>query len=408
MTETAASGDAETEADAAAQAPPSETGAWRSLAGAMIGVAAFAVTATLSYPLLSLIMERAGWSAGWIGANAAMASIGMLCAPLLARAMARLGVETFVALCLLVCMATLATFPLLDAERPSGVAAMFATRFVFGAATAGVFFATEYWVVSAAPPALRGRVVAVYVTIVAAGFAAGPGVLLLSGVEGWPPFLWAIGLCAATLGAIWALRGRAPAVERRTAARGPWTFLRSDPAVLFGVALFGAMEFGSMGLLPIWGLALGFPEHMAVMLAAAAAFGGVLIQPAIGWAADRAPARPMLLGAALIAGVTIAAAAAAQSSATGVILLLILWGGAGAALYTLSLAALGARYRGAELADANAALIAGYGAGALLGPPLIGGAMDAAGPIGLPATLALLCAGYALIVGARMAQSARA
>jgi len=52
----------------------------------------------------------------------------------------------------------------------------------------------------------------------------------------------------------------------------------------------------------------------------------------------------------------------------------------------------GARFRGAELVGANAALIIAYGAGSLIGPSLGGIAMDLWNPEGLLAALALLFA----------------
>jgi predicted MFS family arabinose efflux permease len=50
----------------------------------------------------------------------------------------------------------------------------------------------------------------------------------------------------------------------------------------------------------------------------------------------------------------------------------------------------GERFRGAALVNVNAAIVIGYGLGALTGPVLGGAALDAWNPQGLPALLALL------------------
>ncbi|MEO1275565.1 MAG: hypothetical protein AAFV96_09280, partial [Pseudomonadota bacterium] len=56
------------------------------------------------------------------------------------------------------------------------------------------------------------------------------------------------------------------------------------------------------------------------------------------------------------------------------------WGGFGAGLYTVALTALGGRYSGVRLAEANAAVTMAYGLGALLSPGFFGFAMDSIAP----------------------------
>jgi hypothetical protein len=73
--------------------------------------------------------------------------------------------------------------------------------------------------------------------------------------------------------------------------------------------------------------------------------------------------------------------------------LLFVWGGIVGSLYAVGLAQLGARYRGAELASANAAYIMLYCTGTLVGPPLFGVSLDIA-PAGLFIALAVMLAAY--------------
>jgi predicted MFS family arabinose efflux permease len=86
----------------------------------------------------------------------------------------------------------------------------------------------------------------------------------------------------------------------------------------------------------------------------------------------------------------------------GFAILLLVWGGVAGALYTVGLAHLGARFSGSDLASANAAFVILYNVGLVIGPPLAGGGLDLYPPHGFAYALALLFAGYLVVVGTRM------
>ncbi len=88
----------------------------------------------------------------------------------------------------------------------------------------------------------------------------------------------------------------------------------------------------------------------------------------------------------------------------GIFVLLMVLGGLVAGLYTVGLAHLGSRFRGADLAQANAAFVVFYSIGLIVGPPLGGAGMDLWPPHGLPATLAVMFLIYVAVVLARMAR----
>ena len=89
--------------------------------------------------------------------------------------------------------------------------------------------------------------------------------------------------------------------------------------------------------------------------------------------------------------------------------LLVLLGGLMGGLYTLSLALVGERFRGADLTRANTAFVMTFQLGAIVGPPYAGALMHllgvAAFPLALVPPLALLAA--ALLGGARAAARRR-
>lgn len=111
--------------------------------------------------------------------------------------------------------------------------------------------------------------------------------------------------------------------------------------------------------------------------------GGVVLQFAIGWLADRMPRASLL--AAL--GVSLAAASAllgvtAQQPPLAFAAAFVL-GGVCLGFYAVGLAMLGERVAPGQLALANAAFLMTYEAGAIGGPLLGGAAMDIWQPHGL-------------------------
>ncbi|MEM9726568.1 MAG: hypothetical protein AAF909_14055, partial [Pseudomonadota bacterium] len=170
-------------------------GSWIALAP-IAAIALAGVVGGASAPLFALSLEEAGVGRGWIGLNAAIGSVAILVfgaasAPLLHR----FGLGPFLCLCLAVLALSLIGFKLLDGFFWACV-----WRFFVGAAFAGLFVGSEFWILSAAAPPERGRpeqggggrmgwAVAIYTGVLQASFTAGPALLLLTGSKGWPPYL---------------------------------------------------------------------------------------------------------------------------------------------------------------------------------------------------------------------------
>ena len=116
--------------------------------------------------------------------------------------------------------------------------------------------------------------------------------------------------------------------------------------------------------------------------------GALCLQMPIGWLADRVDRYRVLLacalgglGGCLLLPVAVDAGAWLWPA-------LFLWGGLFSGLYTVAMAIVGQRFRGADLVTANAAFGLLWGLGSLAGPPASGAAMDGRGPDGLVETLA--------------------
>lgn len=360
----------------------------------------FGISLAMSYPLFGLMLERAGTSGAMIGVNTMAAAVAMVAgAPVMPTMLRRFGIGPLMTGAALGLAVTMLAIPLYQ-----GFWYWTGLRLIFGFAGTVLFFASEYWIVATAPEMSRGRIIAVYALCVSGGFALGPLLLSLTGLEGFLPFAVAAGVMIAGLAPIlWGLRS-APTIDEDDppspfAAFG--VFL-TDPGVVFAVVLFGAIEFGAMALIAVWGVRSGLTEADAAILLSVFAFGAMILQMPLGWAADRFDRRWVLAVAAAGSAIAPLAMMAAGPSYWLMLGAVAFWGALSIGLYSVALTEMGARYRGARLAVANAAIILAYGIGALVSPVLFGWAMDAIPPDGLLLAAAAVALAYLALTLARM------
>jgi MFS family permease len=162
--------------------------------------------------------------------------------------------------------------------------------------------------------------------------------------------------------------------------------------LLLTVALLaGVLEMVPWSLMQVYAIDNQWSIRAAAFALPVFYWGQVLLTYPIGWIADHRPRRNVLLGTSAGALLCMAAMALlARSPALWVVVFLS--GGIATATYTLGLAILGQRFDARTLVSANAAFIACYGAGTVLGPPTVGALMDRFGPNALPAALGCVSA----------------
>lgn len=346
----------------------------------------------ISLPLLSILMNRMAVPDTVIGLNAATAALAtLICTPFVPYWLQRLGALRFLTLCMATAFVCLLAFKAFE-----NIWAWFVLRFISGAALAGLFVVSEVWINQLATEKNRGQMIALYAATLSAGFAVGPALLTVTGTQGWAPFL--AGAAIVALGALpLALaRGVAPRIEGER-SRSFRSMIFAAPAATLAAFVYGAAELGLFNFLAIYAVRTGHDEDYAPLLLSAVAAGNILCQYPIGWLADR------FRRSAVLAGCGIAGLAGALLLPFAIhnlyVLypLLFLWGGVVVGLYTVGLTMLGQRFRGPDLAAANAAYIMMYGMGTLVGPPLTGLGMDLWNPHGLAAVLAAIFALYLLV-----------
>ena len=341
----------------------------------------YALTATLSmtFPLLSLIMDRAGTDERIIGLLGSMPGVGLIVAAgLVGPLNRRLGTFRFLIAC-----GTIGAvmFGVLGAFQY--VAVWFVALFLMGCAVDGIFIICEGWVNVLADDDNRGRVIGIYGTVASLGMMTGPVILTIVGTRGPAPFVVGVVCLLLFLVPMTALRRHVPAFEGDHTG-GALGFVRIAPALVLAVLVFALFEITFAALFPVYASRSGLAETditsaMAVMYA-----GYLCWQIPIGLLAERISARLLLVACALGAALAAQLVDHVIETPAALWLALFVWGGLGAGIYTLALVELGQRFRGATLLVGNAAFGLAWGAGGIVGPALTGALINAFGPPGFP------------------------
>ena len=360
------------------------------LASAIACITIVGVGLSLSLILLALRLAGQGYSAHAIGLNSTAGGFAVLAGASFVPALARrIGIKPLLLLALLIAGLSLLSFAVTN-----NFWAWLAIRAVFSGALCILFVTSEYWINAIAPPRQRGFVMGFYATSLATGFAAGPLILGFAGTAGATPFMAATAVLALAALPIVLWSGKAPEIKN-TPSVPVLGFLTSVPAATLAGLLHGAIEQASLGLLPVYALRAGESPETAALFVALFALGNILFQLPIGFVSDQMDRATLLLslGGFGLCG-AIALAFAGPSHLVLFCGLLVLWGGGVGSLYSVGLAHLGSRYRGPDLASANAAFIMLYALGMLGGPPIVGFGMDLAPPNGFFFSIAALLALY--------------
>lgn len=341
------------------------------------------LTLGLTFPMLALMLERDGIDPTWIGVNAAATSVAiLLTGPFVPRILDALGPLRAMYLSVAAHVVLILLLPVFYGWWP-----WLFIRFVLGIFDGIHWIVGETWLIAISTKANRGRVIASYMMALVGGFAAGPLLINLVGIEGWAPFLASAGLIAVSGLPLLLAVGLSPRFPPHPPAAFSDTF-RKAPLLLAAAGLAGLTGAALFSLLAVYGVRIGVPQDQAVVMLSVMLLGNLALQLPIGWLADRVDRRRFMVFCGVVFLVCPLALPAVIDGSPLLWPLLVIWGGAAIGIYTLALTILGDRFPPAALAGANAAVVAVYETGSVTGPIIGGAGMDAAGPEGLMWVLA--------------------
>ncbi|MCH2393912.1 MFS transporter [Oceanibaculum sp.] len=356
-------------------------------AGLMIGV---------TMPLLSMLLELRGTDTVLIGLNAAMSTFAiLLTGPFLPRAIRRYGTLPVMYLSIVFGIAVLLAMPVF-----TSLPAWFVLRFALGISVGVAWIASEAWLNAIVTDRNRGKMLGLYVTCFAGGFALGPMIVGLVGLDGPVPFLIGAAILGASALPLPLARHALPPVPSHAAGNIGRLILLA-PTIMLAAAVSGLSDATVFALLPVYALRVGFAPETAVLLLSTFLAGNLALQVPLGWLADRMNRRLLLAicGAAGVLGPLAFWLAIGTPLGTWLVWpLLFAWGGVVMGIYTIGLCMLAERFDTATLPGANAAFVMLYSLGSMSGPALGGGAMTLWDPHGMLVFGALASLLFLLIV----------
>ncbi len=348
-------------------------------------------------PLLSLNLEQRGYDAAAIGVNAAMFPIGAVgFSFLVPRIIARLGLFAAIVLSVTLTAIGMLLFPLTE-----DFYAWCIIRLGIGCVGVIHWIASETWINLLARDANRSRVMAVYATVMAAGFVGGPLMLSVTGIEGWMPFVCVAAACLGALAPVLLIRQAPPALDGKLRFSLP-AIMRAVPLVMAAALVAGFVDASLFALIPVHQVRAGIDAETAVLSLSVFMAGNLALQYPIGWIADHTSrARAAIVTAGIIAAGAVAYPLLLEDLAAPFWIMMFVWGGVSWGMYTLGLALLGERFPSAQLAAANAAFVMIYETGSIAGPVISGAALDRWSVYGLPISVGVAAVMFIAVALAR-------
>lgn len=361
----------------------------RSITVVIVTVSIVAVTLGLTWPLLSLILEARGVSTTLIGLSTASQTLAVLfIMPLAPWMLVRFGTIRLIRVSIGIMIIALLLLPAIP-----NVYAWFPIRFLLGMAIEVLFIACDVWVNQVVEEKTRGRVIGMYGFVLAGGFAVGPLIINVTGIEGWAPFI--AGAVIIGLGALplaWA-HGLTPPIEGRPKGRLLY-YLRIAPTLMVAGLMYGLVDSSILSFLPIYGLGAGFDQATVVTMLTVLIVGSVAAQLPLGWAADHVGGRQLIIGCTVFTLIPAVILPFTLTTPWAMWTVLLVWGAALGGFYTISMVSIGRRFKGADLVAVNAAFVVFWGLGAITGPAATGGAIELWGFNAMPMVVAVCCLLY--------------
>lgn len=343
----------------------------------------------LTLPLLSLVLDAQGYSKTVIGLSIVSQALSVVfLAPLMPRLIMRIGAAHVMQYATLLSAVMLIALGLFQ-----DVYLWFPMRFLLGAAGAMLWAASETVINELADDDWRGRIIGVYGSAGAAGFAMGPLLLIMTGTEGLMPFVvTALFIAAASLPLFW-LHNVAEAdgsEEHLSLLR----IFRIVPYIMLLNLTYAAVIESFIAFFPLFGIHIGLGEARSLSLLTTFALGGVVFQLPLGWLADHMPRHTLLLLCLVATLIGFLVLPEVIAHRVGGPMFAFALGGVESMIYVLGIILLGQRFRGAELAAASVLFTGMWGAGMILGPAAVGVGMDVFGDSSMPYLIAAIYAVY--------------
>jgi MFS family permease len=345
----------------------------------------------LTYPLLNVLMEQRGVDAWLIGLNSAMGPVGIIAAGLvLPKLLARMnsGPVAWAGIGIIVAA-------ILALGTTEGFWAWCGLRFLLGVGIATMYSVSEAWLMHFSPDEHRGKITAIYTTMMALGFGAGTALLPIAGTQGMLPFAAAAVMISVSGLFLFAIKLDGKEFHGDQTGVNMWSFAVAAPILLLGVLTMTMFDSVMLSFFPIYALRMDLDLTTGAWLLSTAITGAAVFQIAVGWLADRW-SRKGVIWISTVTTVVLALVMPFVLKTWMMWPLAVVLGTAAYSIYALALVALGDRFKGPMLVAGSAAIAAMWGIGGIVGPPATGWAFSTLGHETFPWLLAGPYAAFAV------------
>lgn len=333
-------------------------------------------------PLLSLILESRGYSNTEIGLNVVAQPLAVILfvrvTPIIIH---KIGLAKSIIIAQIFTIILYFTFPIFDT-----LTSWFIIRFLIGFAGALAWNAFDTWMLSMADDTNRGKIVTIYNTVFVIGFALGPMVLYLTGIEGWLPFVVISALSFAAIIPLVTMEIDDPELPEKKTLPVLATIIAA-PTIFGAAILCGLDDVMFVSFFPIFMIKNQFAQEIALQYVTITLVGGVICQPIIGVMLDKFNKRTLMNSAVIITFICPIIFSFYLDNFYVMAVSCFIWGGAASGLFAISLTMLGERYNASQVAGATAILVMVFECGSLAGPVVGGRVMDMFGPMGFIYTI---------------------
>ena len=349
------------------------------------------VTFGITMPLSTLTLKSWGISSTMIGLNSAMPALSaVLTTPFMPKFINYWGQKNVIRFCLVLvatCCICLPLFP--------DLFSWFILRFLLGAGGTGIWLLSEVWINGFAEDHNRGKIIGAYSALLSLGFIVGVLMFSVIGVESNTAFYLAAGFVLIAAIPVWTMSDL-PTNEMADDI-SMWNHMVLSPGLMGSSWMMGFLYAATAYLLPIFALQFDLNYAQSSRTIAWLGSGELALPLFVGWFADKVDKRKLMIFIALVTIATLSIMPfvfAAPFMRLGILFVL---GGAIMSFYSLGLTILGQKFKGSLLASANASFIFFLCLGEIIGPPVIGTAMDLFGTFAFGWSMALFTLIYLVI-----------
>ena len=333
-------------------------------------------------PLLSLILESRGYSNTEIGLNVVAQPLAVILfvriTPIIIH---KIGLARSIVIAQIFTILLYFTFPIFES-----LTAWFIIRFLIGFAGALAWNAFDTWMLSMADDSNRGKIVTIYNTVFVIGFAIGPMVISLTGIEGWLPFVVIAALSFLAIIPLITIKIDDPKLPEKKSLP-VFAAIIAAPTIFGAAILCGLDDVMFVSFFPIFMIKSNFSQDLALQYVTITLVGGVICQPIVGVLLDKVNKRLLMNIAVLITFICPIIFAIFINNFYIMAISCFMWGGAASGIFAISLTMLGERYSASQVAGATAILVMVFEVGSLTGPLIGGRVMDLVGPMGFIYTI---------------------